>query len=422
MSRQIFRQAALDRLASPEQLDRPYRLVRLPAWILLGVLILAMAAGVVWACLTRAPVKVEGHGIVMQAGGMREIVADVPGRIEDLLLEPGATVSRDQTVAVFQRSEIERELARERAELADAKSRAEELADFYADNDRREQLAEDERLETISETQGFVRRRRALIEDKIRSITRLVEQKIIVSDRMIEVELELANAHERLASLDDETKQIALRRLERESRQRLALIDERLKVDQLARRVARTEARLAQERITRSAHAGQVVEIKVNRGDVVAAGTALATLMAPTGDAGEVYALIYVAPADGKRIQVGMPVEVVPSTVRREEYGFIRGEVTHVSPVPATIVGMRSILKNEQLVTRLSGEGAPFEVRVKLLKDPSTESGFKWSSSRGPATAIHAGTILQSKVVVERVPIIDLIIPGMTHMADMAHE
>ncbi len=421
MSRQIFRQSALERLASPEQLDRPYRLVRLPAWIILGILVVAMSAAAAWAFVTQAPVKVESRGIVLQRGGLLEIVADAPGRIDQLLLEPGQMVSAEQVVARFQRSELERELGRERAELADARNRLAELEAFYAESAERERHAEEARLQTISETRSFVERRRELVERKLQAITKLVEQRVVVNDRLLEAELELTNARERLSGLDDEAKVIALRRLERESKHRLAIIDEKLKASQLEHRVARTQARLEQDRVAKSAHSGLVVEIKVNRGDVVAAGTPIATLMG-AGETEEIFGLLYVAPVDGKRVQPGMTVEVTPSTVRRVEYGFIVGKVTSVSPIPATIEGMRSVLKNEQLVTQLSGTGAPFEVRVSFLKDTSTGSGLKWSSSRGPAGALHASTLLDAKIVVDRIPLINLVIPGMSPLTAQANE
>jgi hypothetical protein len=45
MTRQIYRQAALDRLASPEQLDRPYKLVGSLGWLLLLGLFAVILAG-----------------------------------------------------------------------------------------------------------------------------------------------------------------------------------------------------------------------------------------------------------------------------------------------------------------------------------------------------------------------------------------
>ncbi len=181
----------------------------------------------------------------------------------------------------------------------------------------------------------------------------------------------------------------------------------------LSNNLKRLRGRLDEDRVITSPHAGRVVEVKVNRGDVVAAGTAIA-MLAPLGsEAADTLGVIYVDPADGKRILPGMQAEIVPSIYRREEYGFIRAEVVSVSPVPATVEGMRGVIKNERLVAQLSGGGAPFEVRVHFKGSAKTASGLEWSSSVGPPSPIAAGNLIEAAVLVERKPIGNLIVPGL---------
>ena len=121
-------------------------------------------------------------------------------------------------------------------------------------------------------------------------------------------------------------------------------------------------------------------------------------------------AVIYV-PTEGKRIEAGMTARVSPVTVRREEFGFMIGDVDFVSPQPATPAGMQRTLGNPILVQQLSGFGAPFLVRVDLQADPSTPSGFRWSSSEGPPRAVESGTAVSVEVVVEEQRPISLVIP-----------
>ena len=86
MARQIFRQEALDRLASPEFLDRPVRIVRSAAWLGLTAFLVALIAAGAWAAIAEAPIKVVGQGIIMRQGGLSEITASEQGRIKELLL------------------------------------------------------------------------------------------------------------------------------------------------------------------------------------------------------------------------------------------------------------------------------------------------------------------------------------------------
>ncbi|MEQ9125390.1 MAG: NHLP bacteriocin system secretion protein, partial [Alphaproteobacteria bacterium] len=354
MAKQIFRQAALDRLASPEQLDRPYRLVAAPVWMALGVAIGATLLAVGWAAFATAPVKVEGGGIVLPEAGLLEIVADVDGRIETLALAPGGDVVEGASIATFARADIARDLELAEAERADAAARLGQLRDFFDRTDALQRAAEDERLDTIRQSRGHAERRRQLLSEKIESLRGLVQRNIVIRDRLLDAEVELAEARERLATLDDEAKSIELDRLDRRNEYSLQVIDEQRKVERLAREADRLARELAEKQAATSPHAGRVVEVRVNRGDVVARGAALA-ILAPLGaGAAETLGVLYLPPAEGKRVAVGMAAEVEPSTVRPEEYGFIRAVVASVSAVPVSLAGMRSTLKNDELAAELA--------------------------------------------------------------------
>jgi HlyD family secretion protein len=163
--------------------------------------------------------------------------------------------------------------------------------------------------------------------------------------------------------------------------------------------------------VIRSPQAGRITEVKVVAGDVVAAGAALATI-APTEGKDTLLALLYVPATEGKRIEVGMPAEITPTTVERAVYGHIPGSVVSVAPLPATPEGMRRVLRNDQLVQQLIASGAPIEVRVALDRNIANASGFDWSASKGPDAQISAGSIVEGQVVVDRTPVIGWLIPA----------
>ena len=106
-----------------------------------------------------------------------------------------------------------------------------------------------------------------------------------------------------------------------------------------------------------------------------------------------------------------MKIQIAPTTIKQEEFGFVLGDVTYVSDFPATSQGMMRVLKNTQLVQTLSGGSAPFEVYADLRLDPSTVSGFKWSSSEGPPMAIQTGTVCIASITVDVRRPIELVIP-----------
>ena len=119
------------------------------------------------------------------------------------------------------------------------------------------------------------------------------------------------------------------------------------------------------------------------------------------------------APGTGKKVAPGMEAQVSPSTVKREEYGAIRGKVTWVAEFPATARGMTRLLGNEALVTKLMEQGPLIQVDVALTRDPATPTGYRWSSSRGPTLRITSGTLATGSVVVQRDRPISLLVPAV---------
>ena len=420
----IFRQAALDRLASPDQIDRPLRVVSSTGWLALFVLLSALAVFLYWVTTANAPIKVNARGIIISSGGLNQIIANTQGRLKTFNIRSGDTINSGDIVATFVQTELQRELDTAKAGLVDSRLRYDQLSSFYHENDRREKTLANERVGTIKQTRKRLRERLALLRKKQANIARLFKKRIITEDILIQVQLELSDVRERLAVLDDEEKTIAIRKQERLSKQKLELLDEQLKIKQHQRSTERLKSRLGEQLNLTSSHSGRVLEVMVSAGDVVEPGKALATIapIAPVTSVdpeeeeeeesgAAITAFVYVNPADGKRIHPGMLTEISPSAFRPEEYGYMLGKVESVSELPATIEGMSQVLKNEQLARELTQAGVPFEVRVTLLNDASTPSGYQWSSSRGPDAKITAGMLLNARVVVDRLRLINMLIP-----------
>lgn len=168
---------------------------------------------------------------------------------------------------------------------------------------------------------------------------------------------------------------------------------------------------LEQNSRIRSLFTGRVLEVGVREGMIVEPGASIMKIELMGRDVKTLEALLYFPAGEGKKIRRGMKVHVSPSTVSREQYGFLLGMVTYVSDYPATQQAMMRNLKNEELVERLSMGAAPIEVYANLIPDPRTHSGYKWSSSSGPPVKIQTGTLCDSKVIVERRRPIDLVLP-----------
>jgi pyruvate/2-oxoglutarate dehydrogenase complex dihydrolipoamide acyltransferase (E2) component len=99
MRRAIFRERALERLASPERLDELIEVTSPRLWLaLLGVgTLLIMAVG--WGLYGSVPTLVRGQGILIRDGSLQSIAAPDGGQVKELRVRVGDDVARDQIVA-----------------------------------------------------------------------------------------------------------------------------------------------------------------------------------------------------------------------------------------------------------------------------------------------------------------------------------
>jgi hypothetical protein len=75
MDRSIFRDVALERLSSPDELDRLLKVTDSKAWIAQLAAFTLIALALVWAYTGRIPSVVSGQGVIVRRGGVLNVVA-----------------------------------------------------------------------------------------------------------------------------------------------------------------------------------------------------------------------------------------------------------------------------------------------------------------------------------------------------------
>jgi HlyD family secretion protein len=353
VSEGIFRKAAIDRAASPEQLDLLMQVTSPIGWLALLTMAGLLGLALLWSVLGSIPDLVESPGVLMRGERLSEIEAPMSGTLERLDVRPGALLSAGQVIA---------QVRRDQASLEDRSADAAALV-------RGEQLlvAKQHELETV-------RQQRASQEQLIRQGL-AARNSIYEFDRSLNVVQAELNALERDAQ--------ALR-----SRQH------------------------ATAEVT-AATAGRVVQVLKSAGDRVREDEPILRLepLLVAGQpqafcGGQVHAVLFVPGHLAGKVRPGDPARVSPSDVKREEYGYIQGRVEWVASYAASSDDMREKLKNDQLVQSFGSLGPVYEARVCLERDAANErNGFKWSSGKGPAQPIQPGAPCgASLVVAERRP------------------
>lgn len=158
---------------------------------------------------------------------------------------------------------------------------------------------------------------------------------------------------------------------------------------------------------------GRVLEVRKKQGDYISFTEPLASYELTRGDLADLETILFVPAAEGQKILPGMEVQISPLFVNREEHGFMLGKVVSVSEFPVSSHGMMNLLENEELVKRFSLIGSPVEIRVDLIPDSNTPSGYRWSTGTGPPARLDSGTLITGAVIVQEQRPLSMIIPGL---------
>ena len=417
----IFRSAAIERLSTPDRLDQPLRITTPLGWLALTALMALVVAGCIASVVIAVPVKVTGEGIIISPTGVRDVPFGSAGRLGAILVRTGEHVARGQLVARLDQPELEWALDQARAQQRDVADERERVMAFQAEVGHSQAAADEKLRHDLEQAVALTQQRISFLHEREAIDAELFAKNLTTRGKVVDTKVAMGAAEEDLATAGRQIDDIDHAETARRITGQRELLDLDLKVASAARQVELLTKRVSGGETVVSPYDGTVGETKHNIGELVRQGAALLSLLpddaspasADAATAPALVAVLYVPASDGKKIAPGMTAEIEPSTVRREEYGFIFGRVRSVAALPSTQEGMMRILANAELVAALSASGAPFEVEVELTHDPRTLSGFRWSSGRGPVTAVGPGTLAKGQVWVHRQRLIEFAIPQL---------
>ena len=404
----IFRKVALERLSSPEQLDQLMQVTNPRGWLALGAFGALLLAALSWAVLGSIPTDAMGEGILLRQGGVSNLVAAEPGQVEELLVSVGDVIEKGQVVAHVRQEELLRQIQDARAKIAAVRAEYRDLLRYAGEQERLRDRDLAQQRANLEQSVRALQKEVDLARERVEAERDLLKDGLVTKQTFLASEQRLNDAQDRLAGMRLDLNGLELKRLEAGQQ-----IDQQLETRQGAIRdleleLREREARLSETARVVSPHAGRVLEVLVDRGDVVTPGTPILNLEVVSR---ELMAVLFVPASYGKRVRPGMRVRISPGTVKREEYGSMIGRVTWAAEFPSTSRGMMRVLGNEALVERLMEEGPPIQVNVALERDASTPTGYRWSSSTGPSIEISSGTPAGGSVTIREERPIHLVIP-----------
>lgn len=380
-------------------------------WLSLAGCILFICISIFWGFRGEIPTKVRGQGILITQDAFHDVVSSASGRIERLRVQLNETVRKGQIIATLSQPGLELQINEATTRLKRLEVQREVVSSFDQKSIALKRKYLEEQRQAVEKAIGAGEQRLAILSEKIKS------QGDSKNASLNAVPDEVFDDHRKtiqeIIKYRGELSNIIAQELDLRSRQGkdLFLIQQEISQAEASLKALKESLRASNEIL--SPHDGKVLEIFKNNGEMIKIGEPLLSIELVQNKEDQIRALLYFSPVDGKKIKVGMHVNITPSVIQKEEYGFILGEIHHVSGFPASHKGMLQVLQNENLVTHLSQGGAPILVTANLFLDPETPSGFKWSSGLGPPLKIQSGTLCSAGVVIDTRRPIDLVLPFM---------
>jgi HlyD family secretion protein len=410
MNRGIFRAVALDRLSSPDELDRLLRVTDSKAWIaqiaVFGLLVLAL----IWGYTGKLPSTVSGQGVIVRTGGVLNVVAAGSGVVAKLRVNAGDKITAGQIIATVAQPSIA-EKHRNALQL---------LAQTQRERERSHAIREQEaKLATAT-----IVRKRANAEDEIKHLDdqvalakeqvsaqeQLLAAGIVVKQKAIEARQSLTAIEDRIAGVRAQIQEFDAEEFASRAKVQQGDAEREISVQDAERNLHEIENQLEIAQNVVSPYGGEVLEVKVLTGATVALGDPIVSIQP---DVQDLQALVYLPAAQAKDVHPGMEVKISPSNVKPEEFGFVRGRVVYISDFPDTPAELMRNFENEVLVKVLTNDGPVTELRVEMLKDTKTPSGYQWSSSKGPNLLLSGGTLCTAEVITRWQKPVTLIFPAL---------
>lgn len=316
MEKSIFRKVSIERLSSPEQLDRMITVTSAKSWFILIAVGCILAAVVIWSITGSLATNVAAKGMLVKSGGIVDISSSEEGQISDIRVKPGDFIKKGDIVARLNQGEI------------------------------------------VDELTGLSDELKLLKENKAN------EKDIMALGKQIE---------------------------------------------ELKKRLLSSSVIISQEE-------GRAVEVKLKVGDMVTPGTVVMSIVKEGAGVKNLIAVLYVPVESGKRLAPGMETRISPSTVKKEEFGYILGRIVSVSEYPVTVQTAQQRLGSRELAEAYAGGTACLEVLADLVTDAETKSGYRWSTLAGPPNEIENGTVCNASVIVDRQHPIEMVIPQFKNL------
>jgi HlyD family secretion protein len=385
-----------------------------------GVCLAGMGALIgLWALLWPVPTEVIGSGVLIYPENAGVLNARAAGQVQSVAVRTGQPVRRGQVLMTLYLPVLEKQLQQQRGNLA-------QLERINRDLDGRdrlrlatEKLAVDTALAKLDDDSVRYRALQATYASKLRNLEWLSRRDVVapLSTEVVSAEQGLTNTSVNLDGVRIDRRKVQTAYEQVKLQIETQALQRRYQIGDLRRQIRVTQARIAYDGQVVAERDGRVLDLQVIPGQTVAHGQRLGTIgraAQPAAGDGPLKAVAYFAPADARRLPLGLPVEVVPRWNQRGRFGGIIGRVSQVLSLPATEDDVSTTTGNPQLARELTKSGPVMRAEIALERDSRSLDGYRWTLSEGSGVfPVREGLTIQSHAYVEWRSPLSYALPGL---------
>jgi HlyD family secretion protein len=416
----IFREVAVNRLSSPEELDNLLQVTSPRGWIALAGIGLLILTAVIWSIVGSLPTKLLGQQcILVKNGGVKLLTSSASGKLADLAVEAGDQVTRGQIIGRLEQNDQLEKISAAEGRLKEVQRQHDQAVALAAQGVALRATTTAQQSQNLTHQLAAATRRSQLLKERIDTQSMLFDQGLITKQTLISSQLELASVQLEIETTQSQFKQLEVTRLETKKQSENEVTQLKNQLADAKRNVAEMLRDTKNFASVISPYTGKVVEVKAAEGQLVERGTHLISVEPIGVDVNEMEAYVYLPAADGKKVANGMKVEISPSTAKREEFGFMPAFVASVADYPSTDQGLMRVFGNDKIVQQLSGNLAPIQIVASLKSSATNASRYEWSTRNGPPFSLQSGTSCSSSITLSEQRPIELVIPALRKLMGM---
>jgi HlyD family secretion protein len=409
MNKNLFRKESVDRLSSPEELDKLMQVTTPVGWLALLAAGLVIAAVTVWGFFGSIPITANGSGIFIKKGGVYEVVSETSGQIYEFGVKPGDNITVGQVIAKVRQPELTNLINSCRKELETLRKQHRllftNLKNSNLLNSNYSEIQKGAYLKRIEDT----KRQLIWLKRKIEAQEELVKSGIIPISDMMTTRQQFDSAESDIKQFTSQIEQLSVQKSNSENTNQEKQLNYEKQIQEKESTLTELQAKHERNSVILSPFNGSVLSAMVDKGSVVQMNTPVINLSLTGKDEQKLSATTYVTAAEAKLIRKGMKAQISPIQAKKDEYGYMKGRVMNTSRFPSATEELMDLLHNKTLVDELTKGGAPFRVQVEL--EPDANDGYQWSSKRGGMISIDEGTRCNATFIVREQKPIDMVIP-----------